>query len=578
MLMGPPEGFDTAGMAATVLHAGARRQTIRMDAPPADNTKNIREALAAWVDVLGPEHVHADEAVRDRYARSTAPGGTRPLAVLYPGSTEQVLQVVQIASRFGIPLYPISKGRNWGYGDACAPTEGQVIVDLGRMNRIVEVNTRLAYAVIEPGVTQGQLSDYLREHKTGLWVDSTGAGRDASLVGNTLDRGFGHTRYGDHFLTTCGMEIVLADGRVLQTGFGHYANARAAHVYRYGVGPFLDGLFAQSNFGIVTQIGLWLMPEPEAFCSFYFSAPNESDLSDIVDRLASLRQQGLLQSAIHIGNDLRVISARMRYPWQRAGGRTPLPRELRAQLRRECGVGAWNVGSAIYGTRETVTATKKAVRRALAPYHPRFITDRMLAVGERVIRLLNRVGAGQKLREMFEIGKPVYELLKGIPSDEPLRGTAWRVRDPDPGKPVDPLDAHAGLMWVSPVVPATGEAAAEVMRIIEPIYEKHGFEALVTFTLITERAMCGVTNLAFDKREADEAARAVACYNELMDALMDAGYIPYRTGPAGFGKLARNSSVFWDVVRQLKQTLDPSGIISPGRYLPGETLPQRHEP
>ncbi len=541
-----------------------------MDAPAADNMRGIREAIEAWAQVLGAEHVRADDAILDRYARSTAPTGTRPLAVLYPESTEQVRQVVEIAARFGIPLYPISKGRNWGYGDACAPTEGQVILDLGRMNRIVEVNTRLAYAVIEPGVTQGQLSDYLREHKTGLWVDSTGAGRDASLVGNTLDRGFGHTRYGDHFLTTCGMEVVLADGRVLQTGFGHYANAKAARVYRYGVGPFLDGLFAQSNFGIITRIGLWLMPEPEAFCSFYFSAPNDGDLADVVDRLASLRQQGLLQSAIHIGNDLRLLSARMRYPWQRAGGKTPLPRELRAQLRRECGIGAWNAGSAIYGTRETVAATKKAVRRVLARYHPRFITDRTLALGEGVIRLLNRVGAGRKLREMFEIGKPVYELLKGVPSDEPLRGTAWRVRDPDPGKAVDPLDAHAGLMWVSPVVPATGEAASEVMRIIEPIYEKHGFEALVTFTLITERAMCGVTNLAFDKREADEAARAAACYDELMNTLMNAGYIPYRTGPAGFEKLARNSSVFWDVVRQLKQTLDPNNIISPGRYAPRE--------
>jgi 4-cresol dehydrogenase (hydroxylating) len=528
----------------------------------------LREALRAWAELLGAEYVRADDAARDRYGRSTAPSGTRPLAVLCPESTAEVQELVRIAGRFGIPLYPISKGKNWGYGDACAPTDGQVIVDLGRMNRILEVNTRLAYAVIEPGVTQGQLCDYLRGHKTGLWVDSTGAGRDASLVGNTLDRGFGHTRYGDHFLTTCGMEIVLADGRVLNTGFGHYANAKAARAYRYGVGPFLDGLFAQSNFGIITRIGLWLMPEPEAFCSFYFSAPNDDDLSEVVDRLASLRMQGLLQSAIHIGNDLRLLSARARYPWQRAGGRTPLPRELRAELRREHGIGAWNAGSAIYGTRATVAATRKAVRRALARFRPRFITDRTLALAERVLRVMNRFGMGRKLGEMLQIGKPVYELLKGIPTDEPLRGTGWRVRDPDPGKPMDPLDCHAGLMWVSPVVPATGEAATELMRIVEPIYEKHGFEALVTFTMITERAMCCVTNLAFDKREADETARAAACYEELVTTLIDAGYIPYRTGPSGFAKLTRNSSVFWDVARQLKQTLDPQGIISPGRYIP----------
>ena len=124
-----------------------------------------------------------------------------------------------------MPVYPISCGKNWGYGDACAPAAGSAILDLGRMNRILEVNRELAYCVIEPGVTQGQLFNYLRDNKTGLWMDATAAGPESSLVGNTADRGFGHTRYGDHFLTCSGMEIVLADGRVLNTGFGHFRMA-----------------------------------------------------------------------------------------------------------------------------------------------------------------------------------------------------------------------------------------------------------------------------------------------------------------------------------------------------------------
>lgn len=539
-----------------------------MEPPEPTHGEGLGAAIRAWSDALGAEYVYADSAVRERYAWTSGTHGTRPAAILLPASTAEVQEIVRIAGRFGVPLYPISRGRNWGYGDACAPTDGQVIVDLGRMNRILEVNTRLAYAVLEPGVTQAQLSTWLREHKTGLWVDCTGAGLDASLVGNTLDRGFGHTRYGDHFLTTCGMEIVLADGRVLNTGFGHYANAKAAHVYRYGVGPFLDGLFAQSNFGIVTRIGLWLMPAPEAFCSFYFSVSDESDLGEVIDSLGELRMQGLLQSAIHVGNDLRMLSARMRYPWERAGGRTPLPRDLRRQLCREFGIGAWNAGSAIYGTRETVAATRKVIRRRLARFRPRFVTDRTLTLGEAVQRFLARFGMGAKLREMLELGKPVYGLLKGIPTDEALHGMGWRVRGPVERGPSDVLDPHAGILWVSPVIPATGAAAVALMDLMEPIYERHGFEALVTFTLITERAMCAVTNLAFDKREVDESARAAACYDELTTRLVDAGYIPYRAGIGGFAKLWRNSAVFWDVAAQLKQALDPQGILSPGRYIP----------
>src|SRR5262249_25748645 len=152
-------------------------------------------------------------------------------------------------NRRNLAVHPISCGKNWGYSDACATSDGQVLLDLRRMNRIIEVNEELAYATIEPGVSQGQMAEYLEEHHPNLWMDVTGAGPDASIVGNTLERGFGHTINGDRFLNSCGMEVVLADGRILTTGLGHYENAHAAPVYKWGIGPYLDGIFTQSNLG-----------------------------------------------------------------------------------------------------------------------------------------------------------------------------------------------------------------------------------------------------------------------------------------------------------------------------------------
>jgi 4-cresol dehydrogenase (hydroxylating) len=67
------------------------------------------------------------------------------------------------------------------------------------MNRIIEVDDELAYAVIEPGVTQGQLAAHLAQRDVRLWVDCTGAGPDTSIVGNVLERGFGHSPYGNRF-------------------------------------------------------------------------------------------------------------------------------------------------------------------------------------------------------------------------------------------------------------------------------------------------------------------------------------------------------------------------------------------
>ncbi|MCP4646040.1 MAG: FAD-dependent oxidoreductase, partial [bacterium] len=172
----------------------------------------IASAIHEWRQALGDDKVSAEAASLDEYARTTMVRGTRPCCILWPTTTGEVQEIVRVASKHGVVVYPLSRGKNWGYGDACAPTNGAAVVNLSRMNRILEVNTDLAYAVIEPGVSQQQLYRYLQEHKTGLWMDATGAGLDASLVGNTLERGFGHTRNGDHFSTTSGMEVVLADG------------------------------------------------------------------------------------------------------------------------------------------------------------------------------------------------------------------------------------------------------------------------------------------------------------------------------------------------------------------------------
>ncbi|MEQ9453929.1 MAG: FAD-binding oxidoreductase [Phycisphaeraceae bacterium] len=530
-------------------------------------TADVRAFLGRLSGVIGGDRVVTEERVRGRYGRSTMGADRTPGAVLYPVTVEEVSAIAAAADATGVKLHTISRGRNWGYGDAGPVAAGQVLLDLSRMNRVVEVNRELAYAVIEPGVSQGELSAYLEEHAPELWVDATGAGVGSSLVGNTLDRGFGHTRYGDHFLTCCGMEVVLADGRVVHTGYGHYPGARAAHVYPYGLGPMLDGLFVQSNLGIVTRITIWLMPKPEDFCAYFFSGDREEDLVDIVDRLAPLRMQGLLQSTIHIANDLRVLSARTRYPFDQTGGVTPLPEDVRARLKRAGMIGAWNGCGAIYGSKGTVAAVKKQLGRVLRPYKVKFINDRRLALAETVQKGLTYVGAGKWLGEMLAILKPVYGLLKGVPSDEPLRGAAWRVRDPEPETAMDPLDVHAGLAWVSPVVPNRGSDAKELMGLLEPIYAEYGFDTLVTFTMITERAMVCVSNISYDKRIAEEAERAQACYEALMSALMSAGFYPYRTGPGGYAKIRREGDPYWDLVSSIKRTMDPNDTISPGRYI-----------
>ncbi|MFP5393737.1 MAG: FAD-binding oxidoreductase, partial [Gammaproteobacteria bacterium] len=347
-------------------------------APGARLSGEARTGLInALCEIVGAAHVHADGASCARYARSTAPRGTVPLAVVAPSCQAEVVDLVKLAARTGTPLYPIATGKNWGYGDACAVGHGQLIVDLSRMNRIVHVDAELAYAVIEPGVTQGQLSAYLHEQGLPLWMDCTGAGPDTSLMGNILERGFGHSPYGNRLQHVSGLRVVLANGDVLCTGFGHYPNAQATHLFPYGIGPFLDGLFTQSNFGIATQIGLWLMPQVECVNHFLCTVERHGDIAAVVDALRPLRLDGTLRSIVHIGNDLRVISGGTVFPRSRVPAGASLPDTVRGELRAAAGIGAWSVSGALYGSRAQVAAAGKALRAALRGSHAslRFLTE-----------------------------------------------------------------------------------------------------------------------------------------------------------------------------------------------------------
>lgn len=531
-------------------------------------------ALRAMRDVVGFEQVRDDPITLERYSRSTSARSTVPLAVVYPDSSGEVAALVKIAARHQIPVYPISTGKNWGYGDACAVTGGQLVIELSRMNRILAVDRTLAYAVIEPGVTQQQLSQYLLDHKLDLWIDCTGAGPDTSFMGNILERGFGHSPYGNRLQHVAGMSVVLASGEVLDTGFGHYPNAHATYLFPYGVGPFLDGIFTQSNFGIVTRIGIWLMPKAECLNHFICSVPRHADIGPVVDALRPLRLNGTLRSILHIGNDLRVISGGRVYPREQAGGQLPLPETLRAELREGAGSGAWTVSGALYGSTLQVAAARNALKKALkgTAAQSTFLTERKLRIGAMLARLLGDSKAGRRLRAKVALGESLFAMNRGIPNGRFLAGAYWRRRG---GLPADfprnanPAADNCGMLWVSPIIPMRGADLLALHAMVEPVFREYGFDLFVTFSMINERALGGVITVAYDKDDPDEVARARQCYRTVFDMVMAAGYIPYRVGNQSMADLDPNSDVYWKTVAQIKAALDPDGIIAPGRYQPG---------
>lgn len=529
----------------------------------------MEAAVEAWRQALGDDKVGDSDAVRQDFSRSALPENTSPRCVLRPANSEDVQKIVRIAQQHGHPLYPVSGGKNWGYGSACAPESGAAIVDLSGMNRILEIDGEMGYAVIEPGVTQQQLYEAVKEAAPEFWVDVTGAGPDATIVGNAMERGFGHTPYADHVRSTCGMTVVLPDGRVLETGFGHFAQSKARHLYPYGVGPMLDGLFSQSNMGIVTRIGVWLCPRPEAFSFFYIKVPDEARLGETVEALRPLRMKGLLNSAVHIGNDLRVFTSLDTYPWEETAGETPLPPALRTAMREAAKLGAWNVTGSLTGTKAQVREARRRMRKACAHLGDViFVDDRKLALGQGVASLLARFGLGKALVKNMGALVPNYGLLQGVPTRMPLQSLAWRLRAPGTEPLVDPLESDVGLIWLAPVLPLRGSDAEAIVQLATPLFHAYGFDLPVTLTMLNERSMVAVFNISFDKTVEEEARRAAACYEAVTIALLEAGYVPYRSSLMGMAHLVKADDTFWQVAAEIKAALDPARILAPGRYIP----------
>ena len=124
---------------------------------------------------LGAEGINRSDETILRYGENTMPGGDKPPAgVVYPASTADVQAIVRAANAHRVALYPISTGNNIGLGSRSAATAGQVVVDLGRrMNHILEVNEKLAFAVVEPGVSYQTLYDELVRRGNRLMLDVT---------------------------------------------------------------------------------------------------------------------------------------------------------------------------------------------------------------------------------------------------------------------------------------------------------------------------------------------------------------------------------------------------------------------
>lgn len=520
-----------AGAAAVGLSGGANAKTML--------AKGVRKAdfagaVAAMRKVVGDEWVFADTEAVTPWKKSYTPdpyGKHVPVGAVCPENVEQVQAIVRIANQFRQPIWPVSTGKNMGYGMTSTAAPGQMILDLKRMNRILSVDPELCTALVEPGVTYRELKDYLVENNLPLWIDVPTVGPVVGPVGNTLDRGVGYTPYGEHFMVQCGMEVVLADGEILRTGMGSTKNPSAWQAFKWGYGPYLDGLFTQSNFGIVTKMGMWLMPAPPVYKPFVIRHKKMEDVARIVEAMRPLRIANIVPNVVlMMGGAYQLAMFKRRGEvWDGAG---PITDEAVAKAAKANDLGMWNTYIALYGTEGMIAESEKIIRAAFGAIDGEVLTE-------------------------AEVGdNPWFHhhatLMQGGLNLDEIGLARWRGNG-------------GGLAWFAPVAPAKGSETQGQVELAKQILGKYGFDYTAAFA-IGSRELHHIIALLYDKSDPAEEKRADDCYRELVTGFGEKGWASYRTGVHAMDLVAEQfGSVNRAFNAKLKQALDPNHIIAPGK-------------
>lgn len=419
-----------------------------------------------------------------------------------PSSTAEVQAYMREAFKNKTRVYPISTGKNWGNGSKTPWSDNCVLIDLSHLNQITDFNEELGFVTLGPGVTQIQLLHFLQKHHSKLMPSLTGASRHASIIANALERGDGFGSYGEHANYICHLEIVLPNGDLIHTGFKPHS--KCAKLSRTGLGPQLDGLFFQSNLGIITEATLWLEPKPDYYHQAIFEAYSTAELTGIINTLQKLQLRNLTPY-VSIWNDYKLRS------------RLRDPNFLCA---------AWTGALHLFAfTPEQAQAQISWTQRELPK--AQIIQSDLL----------------------FE-------------EKENLALAYWKKPGPIPEN-LDPERDLCGLLWLMCLVPYQGHDVEIATHIVESVCMDDDFEPNLALIATEPRTLKLLLALIYDREQKDWDQKAQSCHDKILKKLISKNYPPYR-----LGLQSAWASPNHQLYRKFKNLIDPCDILSPGHYSP----------
>jgi FAD/FMN-containing dehydrogenase len=432
-----------------------------------------------------------------------------PDIVVLPQSLEEVRAILSLANKEKIPVIPYIAGGN--VGGLTIPLKGGIMLDLKRMNRIIEVSEADMYAVVEPGVTFGQIKAYLNKHHPTLKYTYAFSPPSTGVISNALVQGLDNLsfRYGaaSHWVT--GLEVVLATGELVRIG------SCAASKTWQAIAPFpeLDGLFLgwQGTTGVITKMAVSLWPNPKHNLAVTFMAMELEGAYEIFQAIIRTR----------IPDDLIGTSFALN-----------------------------KVGVAAYEHKKM--SLYPATRRL--PDEPEFVITAEIT-GNTENELNAKVEA---------VGEAVKVRCKGFkltgPETVPSTTAAF------PMQALGVLSSGGGLNWVGTYGPMS-RWLETVKRGCE-LQDKYDITRTCYTRMMNEGHFAGLRwMLPYDKGDPTLVKRIQDLCAEQLDMVLETGYIPYKTPVWAVRRLEEKVGPDWlKLHRRVKEMLDPNNIMNPGRW------------
>ncbi len=530
-------------------------------------------AIRAWTNSIGSGSVVVDMESLSRFHSSTVGVARQVPAVLYPKNEQQVQKIVEIANQFQTPIYPVSTGRNWGYGDSSPVTDGCAVVNLSHMNQVVDFSATATYATVtvQPGVTQQILYDYLQENDSPFMVPTHGGGPDCSILGNALERGYGITPLTNHFDAMTSLRAVLGDGSIHESFYEAIGASALGDRRKSQIGPDIDGLFAQSNLGIVTQAKVRLRRRSRHVAAFFFRVNSHKDLAALAPRIEEIlfEHHPKALGAINLMNRLRVLSMTAPYPIHDIAKRATLSDQQLSLLGKQHDIPEWLGAGTLYAeSRQDIRRVIASIKKHLGKYASQLVwfDSARVKFADTALRLLPGSKA-KNIRDRLTSIRSLLDIASGKPSRVALSLANWRSQNPNGDcKITDPAAQGCGIIWYSPYVPIDASFVNEYRQMVETTCREHGIEPLITFTSVDDQTFDSTVPILFDHCDEKSTKAAKSCYSDLTERGRQMGVVPYRYGIQQMKELMNMNATYWRNLTKIGVSIAQNRIIAPNRY------------